>query len=311
MEPFLLSNPFPASRHASLGSTGVSISTEPSFDGLQPLSAGETIETKHSRIALDPRSGAIVKLVDKKTGREWASARQPLALFAYQTLSKADYDRFFTAYLKSNADWAPKDFGKPNIERFGAQSRTWLPTVVSSRQAASGQGHRLLVHLKIDDAESEKAGRVAWPRKMYLDIRMPDSEPAINIEFSWFDKAANRLPEALWLTFQPMFPNRGGWLLDKSGSWISPFDVIQGGNRTMHAVASGLRYADDHGAVAIETKDAPLVVVGERMPVYFSNNQPDLSRGFHFSLFNNGWGTNYVQWFGEAMKFRFRIVMQS
>ncbi len=75
----------------------------------------------------------------------------------------------------------------------------------------------------------------------------------------------------------------------------------------MHAVSKGLSYRDAKGAFAIETLDAPLVVLGEKSPIYFSNTQPDLSKGFHFSLFNNGWGTNYVQWFGEDMRFRFRL----
>ena len=75
----------------------------------------------------------------------------------------------------------------------------------------------------------------------------------------------------------------------------------------MHALSNGLGYHDEHGRFTIETLDAPLVVLGEKSPIYFSNSQPDLSRGIHFSLFNNGWGTNYVQWFGDDMQFRFTI----
>ena len=280
---------------------------EPPTEGLSPLASGQRIETRHFEIALDPQTGAIVRLRSKKTGREWASERQPLALFSYQTLSKNDYDRFFDAYLKSHADWAPKDFGKPNIERFGARSRTWTPTVAEIRQAKEAGVHRILARLAIRDAESERLGTVAWPQTMYLDLRMPDAEPVVECDFSWFGKTANRLPEALWLTFQPIAPDPRGWQLDKAGSPISPFDVVTGGNRNMHAVLSGLRYKDPRDSLEIRTLDAPVVAIGERSPVYFSRNQPVLSNGFHFSLFNNGWGTNYIQWFGENMRFRFRI----
>ena len=34
---------------------------------------------------------------------------------------------FIKSYLTTTEDWAFKDFGKPNIERFGARSQTWLP----------------------------------------------------------------------------------------------------------------------------------------------------------------------------------------
>ena len=280
---------------------------EPSAAGMEAHSAADPIETKHFTIALDAKTGAITRLHSKKTGRDWASARQPLALFSYQTLSKADYDRFFDAYLKSKADWAPKDFGKPNIQRFGAQSRTWTPSLVDCRHASNASGHRILAQLKIDDAAAEKSGVMAWPAKMYLEYEFPDAEPVVEVRFSWFGKPANRMPEALWLSFQPIASDPRGWMLDKSGSPVSPFDVVTGGNRAMHALSSGLRYQGPEGALRIETLDAPVVALGEKLPVYFTREQPDLAKGFHFSLFNNGWGTNYVQWFGEDMRFRFRI----
>ncbi len=129
---------------------------EPATTGMRAHRAGEPIETRHFVVALDEKTGAIRQLRDKRTGHEWASARQPLALFSYQTLSKSDYDRFFRAYLKSQADWAPKDFGKPNIERFGAESRTWLPVLEDCRQTSDAQGHQILARLKIDDGASRK-----------------------------------------------------------------------------------------------------------------------------------------------------------
>ena len=76
----------------------------------------------------------------------------------------------------------------------------------------------------------------------------------------------------------------------------------------MHAISHALRYQDPKGSFVIETLDAPVVSLGEKSSVYFSREQPDLSKGFHFSLFNNGWGTNYIQWFDENMRFRFRLL---
>ena len=280
----------------------------PDAAGLRPHNPAEPLETRHFTIALDPRTGAISRLQSKKTGHDWASPRQPLALFSYQTLSKADYDRFFAAYLKSHEDWAPKDFGKPNIERFGAQSRTWTPSLADCRQGSNPKGRRIVAALKIDDAASAKAGLTAWPEKMYLELLLPDSEPVVEIRFSWFAKPANRMPEALWLSFQPAASDPHAWLLDKSGSSVSPFDVVTGGNRAMHAVLGGLRYRGPEGVLAIQPLDAPVVALGEKLPVHFSRDQPNLANGFHFSLFNNGWGTNYIQWFGEDMRFRFRIT---
>jgi hypothetical protein len=109
----------------------------------------------------------------------------------------------------------------------------------------------------------------------------------------------------MWLSFVPTETEPQGWALDKVDQPISPFDVVKGGNRHMHAVTTGVHYKDARGSFSIETLDAPAVALGERSPIYYSNDQPDLSKGFHFSLFNNAWGTNYIQWFGEDTRFRF------
>lgn len=111
----------------------------------------------------------------------------------------------------------------------------------------------------------------------------------------------------MWLTCNPVAALTQNWVLSKVESPVSPTGVVRGGNRHMHALSSGLSYQDERGRFAIETLDAALAVLGERSPIYFSNSQPGLSKGIHFSLFNNGWGTNYVQWFGEDVQFRFTI----
>ena len=50
-----------------------------------------------------------------------------------------------------------------------------------------------------------------------------------------------------------------------------------------------------------------MVALGEKSPIFFSNDQPDLAKGIHFNLFNNAWGTNYIMWFNEDVRFRFKL----
>jgi len=266
---------------------------------------GKELETTHFVLALDPGTGAIVRLRSKRSGREWASADHPLALFSYQTLSPQDYARFFSNYVISDADWAKKDFGKPNIERFGAESRDWLPSLAELEVEEDPEAHRVLARLEIRDPDALQSGRAAFPAKMYLELLLPKAEPVIHLNFYWFQKPATRLPEALWLSFHPIVPGQQGWMMDKSGEQVSPFDVVSSGNRHMHAVSSGFGYKDEERSIFVETLDAPLIAFGEKSPLNFSRSQPDLSGGVHCNLFNNAWGTNYIMWFGEDMRFRF------
>jgi len=268
---------------------------------LKPYDASLPLITPHFTLALNPATGAITELRHK--ARHWASLQHPLGLLSYQTLSKPDYDRFLASYITLQTDWAPKDFGKPNIEKFGAQSQVWTPKLTGCWLNETADEHRLTAQLQFPSQEDV----TAWPQDCYLEIRLPKAEPNIHIDLSWFGKRANRLPEAIWFTFNPAVFEAQNWSLRKVDQEVSPFDVVAGGNRQMHAVSSGLSYKDARGSLEFRTLDAPLVSLGQMSPIYFSKSQPDLSNGIHFNLFNNGWGTNYVQWFGEDMRFRFVV----
>jgi len=64
----------------------------------------------------------------------------------------------------------------------------------------------------------------------------------------------------------------------------------------MHAISDKIRFSDSSGTFEIATLDAPVVSLADRSPLYFSETLPTLQQGIHFNLYNNAWGTNYVQW---------------
>ena len=139
--------------------------------------AGQSIETTHFILGIDPQTGAITQFRNKATGREWASPVNPIALLTYQTLSKADYDHFMAAYLKSTADWAFKDFGKPNIDKCGAVSWDWHPASAHLHVEETTDAHRVLVRLQFNDEEAFQSGRAAFPRKAILELVLPRPKP--------------------------------------------------------------------------------------------------------------------------------------
>ncbi len=272
-----------------------------------PHAPGEPIETAHFVLVIDPHSGALTRLHNKVTGHEWATESNPIALLTYQTLSQEDYTRYRASYVISNADWAQKDFGKPNIERFGARREEWQPTNTGVGIWRVSHAHKIAIDLQFADAKAAESGRAAFPRVLSVDLLVPDNEPVIHLSLTWRGKPATRMPEALWLTFNPIAEDVKGWKLDKSGEWISPFDVVASGNRHMHALQQGFKYESGGHAFEVDTLDAPVVALGERDPILFSNDQPDLTKGLHSCLFNNCWGTNYIMWYGEDLRARYVI----
>ena len=282
----------------------------PSSEGMTRHDPSQPVETAHYTIGLDPATGAIHRLLHKKSGREWASAAQPLALFTYQTLSQADYTAYRQRYVVIQASWAPRDFGKPGIERFGAAAQEWHPRIVNCWRASTGGEARVLLELRVEDAAALALGNVAWPQAIYMELRMPDAEPRIDLAMTTLGKQANRMPEAMWLSFNPASPQGVlKWSLDKVDEPVDPADVVRGGGRSMHAITSTLRYEDaQRNAFEVRTLDAPVVALGVRSPLNFSFAPPELAGGAHFSLFNNAWGTNYPQWSGGDWAYRFTLL---
>jgi hypothetical protein len=121
----------------------------------------------------------------------------PIALFTYQTLSQEDYKRFISAYVllnESTAEWAPRDFGKPNIEKLGAVHQDWHPSSAEVHVEETGDAHRIVARLEIKDEEAFQSGRACFPRMVFLELVLPKAEPVIQLNLSCFQKARDPVP---------------------------------------------------------------------------------------------------------------------
>jgi len=278
----------------------------PDTHALAPLAPGTEVQGTHFILSLDPATGAIRRLQDRKTGREWASAQHLLASFRYQTFTSADFARFNRAY---NTQPMGYDFSKPGLEKYPVQSRIWQPTLAGAWTGEDAEGRRIVAELHLPKADEALASLVSWPERLTMEILLPPAEPAVHITFQCFNKRANRLPEAMWLSFSPDAPDVQGWRLEKVNRPVSPHDVIADGGLHLHAVTRDIMYRDAHGTFTLETLDAPLVSPGQRGLLVFDNHPPDMHEGVHINLFNNLWGTAFPQWYGDDMRFRFVITV--
>jgi len=279
----------------------------PEMTGYTRIDPAAPLETPHFTVCFDENTGAIVSLVHNARGREWAGAKNPFGLFHYETFSQQDYDRFAGQYLINMAEqgvWATPDFTKPGMAVAGAEHHQWYPALNGIYQRTDAAGTHLLLELGMPGKSMSKYGA---PGKVTLEIDFSAGAPVIGFKLQWFDKPANRLPEALWFSFQPRTANPRGWFMDKMSQRISPLEVVSKGNRKLHAVITGVDYTDETGSLTIETLDAPLVAPGQPSLLNFDNQLPAMGQGMHFNLYNNIWGTNFPMWFEEDARFRFVV----
>ncbi len=262
------------------------------------------IDTTFFELNIDKKTGSIIKLKDKKSGFDWASERNPLCLFSYQTFSAADYERFLGQYLTQKSSWALGDFGKTGQETGHAISRNWMPSLKEAFIKKDQNGINLLLGLTVTDEKGDSVG--GCPRDISVGLFFPNERNEMEITLQLFNKPAWRLPEASWFSFIPPV-QYGSWIMNKMGEEVEFIDVIKNGNRKMHAILDGVRFEDSPGKLYIESPDAPLVAPGERNLLNFDNQLPEVNQGVHFCLHNNVWGTNFVMWFEDDMKYRFTL----
>ena len=136
--------------------------SRPSVDGMKPLEVTKKIEGRHFTLQVDPQTGAIVSLIALADKYDYASFSAPIALLTYQTLSAADFADYLDRYVQIKADWAPRDFGKPNIEHFGATSQEWHPKLIDAFSARDRDGLRIVASHADRRCQSDSD----WQRRM-------------------------------------------------------------------------------------------------------------------------------------------------
>ena len=218
---------------------------------------------------------------------------------AYQTFSDTDFQHFLENYMTHPYDWAFKDLGKPDLDKSTAQSAIIEPVGFFSGLYDKG------IVCRLDFPEDKRIDSRVLPEKIscyYQDVTETNST---ELSITLWNKPANRLPEAYWFSFYP--DDVAAVLVEKTGQCVNVLDVVEGGNRKMHGIDHYVDIKTNSGTVRIYSLDAPLVSVGERNLLNYSTQQPDISGGIHFCLFNNVWGTNFTQWFEGSISYRFKI----
>lgn len=284
---------FPEKMRAQAEDILAQVSRQPAdLNGAQAITPGEPLKIGAFTVAVDP-SGALCRL--EWGGRTWADETHPLFRFLYEVFSEKEYDRFREQYVTSAADWAIEDFGKIGMDKANDRYRSWPMTLMGLWR----RDNTLIVK---GQAQPEAFERFGCPQAFEMLLTFREGE--IYGDFAWFRKPASRIAEALWLGFQPRAELKA---VHKLGQWIDPVDVVDGGNKRMHATQDGVRWE----GCSLRGVDTGLVSVGGPSLLRFSKEAPDTEKGVWFCLYNNVWGTNFPMWYDQDGRFRFVLSFEN
>ncbi|KAF6263057.1 hypothetical protein COO60DRAFT_1635480 [Scenedesmus sp. NREL 46B-D3] len=300
---------------------------------------------------LDEAQGGLTSLVklygqQRTPGTDWAASSSSsgssraggvLAQIRYSGYCEASYqviwrhyawklplpwwfEQDFSGRVNSTAAWDKEVEAAGKLEEV-FESFAPPPTGVSS--GGTKQLQQLALRYSLPQELVEKLGA---PPAMWTIISCPASSPIpgssshaaagdLEVSVVWQGKRPTRLPEALWLSFQPAAAavDQASWRLHKLGSLISPREVskasggdagghvqvMTNGSQSMHAVGeAGVSVTSAAGSELLQLKTWDVSLVSPGSPTPFPNGlfAPQMEEGVHFNLMNNVWGTNYVMW---------------
>jgi len=254
------------------------------------LALGEKITLGKFILAFN-RQGEIVWL--EKEGRMIADPKHRLMTLIYEQFGDENYKRFYLDYIRHEYEPggtnALEDFTKVGMHHGIDGYKRYEPQEVE----ILAYDDRIVVKYQFPEQAVNEFGCPAA-----FDLVITADGDDLHFDLAWFDKAANRMAEAIWVGFKPIAEEKK---IRKFKQCIDPKKVVKNGQCRLHGTDYGVVYKD----LSIETLDACLVAPQEPSILNFTNAKPLDEDPIHFNLFNNVWGTNFPQWFGEDARFRF------
>ena len=253
--------------------------------------------------AIIGNGGELISLKTDK-GKEMAGIGG-IGLYSYQTFSHDDYMQFhqnYNRYMSAENIWMQADFGKPGMQYANPPPRhAFFTAYIHSITMSHNEDYDEAAVLLKACSETPRGA----PQTLIIRYQAAKTGK-LEICLDWFDKEANKLPEAIWfsINLNTAIPSR--WRYSKLGILVNPLDVVRGGNRHLHGIEYA-EYKGYDGEYRITPLDSVLASTGARKMVKFDHKFEDLASGIHFNIYNNTWGTNFPAWYEEDGRSRFII----
>jgi len=267
-----------------------------------------TLQNSFVRVRVDRETGGIVSLVDRRGGRDWVDRRVgvPFGAYRYDVYSRREIVNYLKSYAYDLEPWFLDDFGKPGYP--AGEHRTFHGTLAGA-ETENGQGWaRVRLTWKQDSGSAREFGNAPYVKQT---VTLFDDLPFVDMECVIKSKEECPFLEAGHLVM-PLRTERPRYSVNKTGSVIDPAsDIAEGANRLLYCCDRWVDVRDVAGGLLIIPIDSPLFSIGSTAIERFDGVGGPGRSVLFFNLFNTQWGTNFPQWIGGDLRFRFRLVPHS
>ncbi|HYP41887.1 MAG TPA: glycoside hydrolase family 38 C-terminal domain-containing protein [Chloroflexia bacterium] len=266
------------------------------------------IENDYLRVEVDPLSGGITSLVDKRTSRDWVdkTSSEPFGGYRYDIYSASDIAEFMRSYGQFFQPWFVQDFGKESYPEDTAH----ITAYARDFQVRKSQGPSVQVlHLTDGRIMPSNVGCTELPGQMIdITFSLAGNSSYLDIEYSIRGKEATPLAESTVVPFPLNLP-KPSFRLGQVGSVIDlARDIAEGANRSLWCVDGWIDASDDRVGMSVMPIDMPLVSIGNTGIYRFEPERVPREPVIYAHLSNTQWGTNFPQWLEGDFNFRIRLM---
>jgi len=251
-----------------------------------------SIENEFVRVVLDPKTGAITSVKDKKNGKEMVNASSDYGFgqYVYEKFSKEQVEKYADDYIKNKENtwgWAHDELGRPGLS----------DTV--PYQQLSGTNPEITYFQNGITAQafvSYKAGK-GTPHDYSVTYSLTDKSKLLEIIWAIEHKPAQPWPEAGWISL-PFNADEPLFRLARTGGIVDPTkDYVKGSNFDYCFLNNGMAVIDKSGeSYGICSPDAPGVSMDRPGLWKYSGNFIPTKSNVFINLYNNQWSTNFTEW---------------
>lgn len=266
------------------------------------------IENPYLLIKVSRKTGWIQSIWDKRLQREFVNidSEYSFGQYEYNVYSSSDITAFIKKYAYRFYDWGVHDFGKTGYPE--QQKRVSFTTEDPElRFVQEGSTLRIQCFAHGDQESLRSYGNA---RKIGWSVSLEEDSPYLDIELLLNDKEETPKAESGSFVF-PLKLDQAQYRINKMGTVIDPLcDLVPSTSTLLNCCEYFVDVTDgkSEAGMSIIPLDSPLFYIGKNGMWDFEHQYKPEKPEIHFNLFNNMWGTNFPQWTGGDLRYRYRLI---
>ncbi len=247
------------------------------------------LENKFFKLIIDPNTGALSSVYDKKNKKELVDQQSEVgfAQYYYEQFGQEDLDSYNKAYVKPGAErWANQEMGRPSVPNKTTKSYYGISDKIVYLNMGKSVMATVFGKLQITDEQN-----------YLVTYTLHENQPYVEIVWGIDGKKPIALPEAGWLSF-PFAVENPEYRLNRIGGIVNPQkELVEKTNYDFYFLNTSMTLFDNQGSgIVLNSPTAPGISIDNPGLFKFSKKKELTSGKVFVNLYNTQWGTNFTEW---------------